>query len=116
VSHLIRRFVVTDDHLKLARRMTTDWNSVEFGAPAIDPKRPYGNSDVYGDIAAILGIPTDAEAEDHDDPYTDADYARMLQLHRQMEVVLQIALATGAFEAGAFEAPPYTANWRKAPA
>ena len=36
--------------------MCTRWDDCEFGAPAIDCKRPYGNSDVYNDIAKILEI------------------------------------------------------------
>lgn len=28
----------------------------EFGAPEVDPKRPYGNSNVYLYLAEILGI------------------------------------------------------------
>lgn len=49
-------FTVTDDHLKLLRRASVGWSDCEFGAPEIDPKRPYGNSNVLGDIAEILGL------------------------------------------------------------
>ena len=35
--------------------MFVDWNDCEYGAPTIDPKRPYGNSDVEHEIIAILG-------------------------------------------------------------
>ena len=54
-----RRFTVTDEHLRLLRRAHVTWVDAEFGAPEIDGKRPYGNSDVYSDIAEILGIPED---------------------------------------------------------
>jgi hypothetical protein len=36
--------------------MYITWDDCEFGAPACDCKRPYGNSDVYGDMAEILGL------------------------------------------------------------
>jgi hypothetical protein len=39
-----RRFALTREHLKLARRMYIEWDNCEYGAPAINPKRPYGNS------------------------------------------------------------------------
>lgn len=45
----------TADHLKLLDRMELRWENCEYGAPAVDCKRPYGNSDVAGDIAEILG-------------------------------------------------------------
>jgi hypothetical protein len=51
----VTEFTVTEDHLKLLRRAYIGWDDCEFGAPGIDPKRPYGNSDVIGDIAEILG-------------------------------------------------------------
>ena len=52
-----REFTVTDDHLKLLARTFIDYDGwTEFGAPEVDPKLPYGNSDVYDDIAEILGI------------------------------------------------------------
>lgn len=41
-------------HLVLLRRSFWDWNDYEFGAPSMDPKRPYGNSDVENDLAELL--------------------------------------------------------------
>src|SRR6266568_5645220 len=43
----VSEFTVTEDHLKLLRHAYLYWEYGEgYGAPAIDPKRPYGNSDV----------------------------------------------------------------------
>jgi hypothetical protein len=53
----VREFTVTDEHLRLLRRAHVFWDEAEFGAPSIDPKRPYGNSDVRGDMAEILDVP-----------------------------------------------------------
>ncbi len=47
-------FTVTADHLKLLRAAYVDWDACEFGAPAIDSKRPYGNGGVVRDIANIV--------------------------------------------------------------
>ena len=54
---LRRDFTVTDEHLQLFRRAHVFWDEAEFGAPSINPKRPYGNSNVYADIAEILDAP-----------------------------------------------------------
>jgi hypothetical protein len=48
-------FTVTEGHLKLLQHLNIGWDDCEFGAPCVDPKRPYGNSSVYIDIAEILG-------------------------------------------------------------
>lgn len=46
---------ITNDHLKLLEKVYWQWQDAEYGAPEIDPKRPYGNSDVENDIAELLG-------------------------------------------------------------
>lgn len=46
---------ITNEHLKLLERANWEFNDCEYGAPAIDYKRPYGNGDVEDDIATILG-------------------------------------------------------------
>lgn len=63
---------------KLLKRAYVGWEDSETGAPCINPKRPYGNSDVAEDVREILDIPlTDAEA---------------LELHKMTESVLQDVL------------------------
>jgi len=41
---------------KLLKNFQVRWNDCEFGAPEINPKRPYGNSDVEQDMLEILGL------------------------------------------------------------
>jgi hypothetical protein len=95
-----RTFEITEDHLKLAKKMYVSWDNCEFGAPAIDCKRPYGNSYVEGDIAEILGI-SDNKRHDDDEPYfTDKDLEYMNKVHKEMQTVIQIALSTGEFSVG----------------
>lgn len=106
----MKTFTITEDHLKLARKMYVGWQDCEFGAPEINPKRPYGNSSVYRDIGEILGIaPADIAEED----YSEEQKRFMRVLHEQMEYVLQIALSTGRFEAGNYEGAEYSNRWRK---
>lgn len=85
-------FQVTEDHIKLLKRMYVSWDDCEFGAPCIDPKRPYGNSDVEGDIKEITGI------------------ARgFRQIHFQMKIVLQILLRNTSIELGLYDLE----TWKK---
>ncbi len=77
-------FTITKDHLNLLKRMYVSWDDCEFGAPSIDCKRPYGNSDVLDDIKEITG-------------------KRSHILHKQMKVVLQIVLSTGDFKEGRYK-------------
>jgi len=41
---------------KLLRSANLSWDDCEYGAPQIDPKRPYGNSNVPDDIREKLGM------------------------------------------------------------
>ena len=111
---LVTEFTVTEDHLKLLRRAYVGWDDCEFGAPAIDSKRPYGNSDVIGDIAEILGTPGSGEIDDEAGDIPDEDAARFTRLHGETATVLQIALATGEFRTGRYVCDKYQANWRLA--
>lgn len=100
-------FEVTEHHIKLLRRANVSWGSDEYGAPAIDGKRPYGNSDVFGDIAEILGIkPGDGKE------FTPKQESEMDFIHRGTETALQIFLATGEMKAGHYEARKYTNEWK----
>lgn len=100
-----KTFEVTDQHIKLIRNFYVDWDNCETGAPTIDPKRPYGNSDVAYDMCKILnGKAFDGEMDDD----VMSDY---LNLHRETETALQIILRTGKFQSGVYQCEPYTRNW-----
>lgn len=109
----VTEFTVTEDHLKLLRRAYVGWDDCEFGAPAIDCKRPYGNSDVLGDIAEILGT-TDEECRDEGGEILPDAEAAFTRLHGETATVLQIALATGEFRAGRYARDKYSADWQLA--
>jgi hypothetical protein len=95
-------FTITDEHLKLSRRMYVGYNDYcEFGAPEINPKRPYGNSSVHSDMMEILGIEDPRDPDGYDDLPEDLE-ARLDRLHREMQVVLQIWLCTGVIQTGVF--------------
>lgn len=109
------RFTLTPEHVKLLRRMNVGWQDCETGAPEIDPKRPYGNSDVPGDVADIL------EWEGHlvrngwseETEMSDAAEERALALHAETETALQVVLSTGSFEPGEYVCDWPRNNWRR---
>lgn len=113
-----KRFTVTDNHLALLRHANIGWDGVEFGAPAIDCKRPYGNSDVYGDIGKILDIEP-VEDVDYGGEYdfTDAQRESMSRLHEETATALEIALRAGEFRAGSYQtSDAYSRDWKRSDA
>lgn len=105
------KFTVTENHLKLAKKMYVLWSPYgRFGAPCIDPKRPYGNSEVFEDIAEVIGMKQPDYEEDED--WTDDQARTLLGFHEDMKKVLQIAIRTGKFEVGEYECSDYW-EWTK---
>lgn len=103
-----QRFILTKEHVWLLRHANVRWEDCEYGAPAIDCKRPYGNSDVEGDIYKLLNgerMPEHWESV----PKETSDY--FYKLHKETETALQVVLATGSFEPGEFEAEAYSSRW-----
>jgi hypothetical protein len=106
-------FTLTEEHIKLLSRANVSWDSCEFGAPAIDPKRPYGNSDVIDDIAEILCI--ERETCPHcgsGEPFDEVDKQRLESLHRETETALQIILSTKSFIPGKYIDMDLNNNWK----
>lgn len=107
----MRRFTLTADHITLLRCAYVRWEDCETGAPAIDCKRPYGNSWVEMDIARKLGW--DVFLDQFEEPYLSKDQAdRATELHRETETALQVILAKGTFQMGTYVADDYRDNWR----
>ena len=106
-----QEFTLREQHLKLLSRMNVGWDDAEFGAPSIDPKRPYGNSSVIEDMAEILGLggktcPHCGQAlEEHDEE-------RLGNLHKETETALQIVLSTQSFKPGTYVADKYSCDWK----
>lgn len=91
-------FELTADLVKLLRAswVNEELSGDEYGAAEIDPKRPYGNSDVELDIAEELGwLPGE-------DGPTDEERARARELHALTPTALQVVLSTGSFEPGTY--------------
>jgi len=113
--------------------MYVSWDDCEFGAPEIDCKRPYGNSDVYQDMIEILGLTEIKEGiykftlfgrewllkgEDKYNIYLEGkDEGKLLKvlrkLHEELKTALQVCLAAQSFQVGLYEADEYSINWKK---
>lgn len=112
-------FEVTEEHIKLLRRAYVSWNDCEHGAPEINPKRPYGNSDVASDVVEILGLElTDfveydeiLRLEEGELPESMHDYCEALHLDTQ--TALQIFLSTGTMEPGIYNGDWTGHRWTK---
>jgi|24BtaG_2_1085350.scaffolds.fasta_scaffold01399_10 hypothetical protein len=124
----LMEFEIKEEHLKLLKEMCIGWNDCEFGAPEIDPKRPYGNSDGVDDVARVIGYKKDKntvefdkeEAKEYDDvkeyleecDWKQEAYDYLYNLHKDMEIVLQIVLSTLSFRKGKYKREDrYTSQW-----
>lgn len=108
------KFELTENHLLLLQRMYIRWNDAGYdGAPEVDLKRPYGNSDVASDVYEIIN--GEEMPLDEDEEYDEHTVRQMLDLHEQMATALQIVLCTRSFEPGLYEKQSdYRAlSWKK---
>jgi hypothetical protein len=107
-----KRFKVTKNHIKLLKRMYVSWDDCEFGAPCIDPKRPYGNSSVTNDIHEILTGESIGCTNSKRDELTQKEDENYYKLHQEMQTVLQILLVNLKIKPGIYEADEYSINWK----
>ena len=89
-------FIVTEDHIKLLHRSYFEWDDNAYdGAVAQNIKRPYGNSDVIGDLYESLrshdGEPWD---EDEQGEMPGELIEELIKIHLEMVVVVQILAVT----------------------
>lgn len=105
-------FTLTEQHIKLLQSMYARFEDDAYdGAPAIDIKRPYGNSFVAGDVAEIIGEPFD----DDEEFMAEEDIERFMAIHRETGTALQVCLSTLSFEPGLYGRPSKydTRKWVK---
>lgn len=89
-------FLVTYDHIQLLLNSYVYWDDCEFGAPGIDPKRPFGNSDVEKDYEEITG--------------KTFDY----RVYKQLETCLQILIDNLSIHAGLYRYDKEDNRWYEA--
>ena len=108
------RFEMKPEHLKLLQRFNVGWGSSCYdGAPAIDPKRPFGNSDWPRDIAEILGLPI-PDDETSTQEQRDRFHADMQVWFVESCTALEIALDTLSFVPGVYTRQyPWYGKWTR---
>ena len=88
-KQMAKKITILKEHLKLLENAYWRYEDCEFGAPAMDCKRPYGNSDVVSDIVEILG--EEPKRCPHcDELLEDFDENRYVGLHKDLVDVLTI--------------------------
>ena len=107
----MKKFTVTKNHIKLLQSFYIGWNDCEFGAPSIDPKRPFGNSNVYRDMADILGFEL-ADMDEEPEKY-DKQINSLQKGYQELQTCLQILCKNLSIEIGEYECDDYKTNWRK---
>lgn len=105
-------FTLTEEHIKLISHFNIGWGYDEWGAPQVDPKRPYGNGDYIKDMAEILGIKPDFEKDEEIYFSTETD-ERLETLHRELETALKIVLENKTFKPGEFFKNESWHNWKR---
>lgn len=102
---------VTENHIKLLKKLYIAWSEDEFGGPCIDSKRPFGNSDVISDLAEILGINLPDPTEEY--LKYDKIAGSLMKGYRELQDCLQILCQNLSIEIGTYECDDYDINWRK---
>ena len=90
---------IRDEHLLLLKKVKWIFLSGEYGAPAIDPKKPYGNSDVESDIMDILKN-LHCSTCGHE---LNFDKEECAKLHYELQYVLEIITQLNTFELGTYK-------------
>ena len=105
----VKSFELKEEHIKLLQRAYVGWDDREYGAPKINPKRPFGNSGrntILLEMAKILGLETFKDM-DGEDNITEEQAAYLEDLWWKTDVALQIILRTRSFQPGVYEWPQH---------
>lgn len=126
-------FTVDKVHIALMKKANVKWNGAGYdGAPCLDMKRPYGNSDVLSDIQKVYSKAKDLEIlrlrdggsiivdgdrivskdSETESPSTDL----LMKYHTDMETVFQILAENceqGISEGSYTRESSYSGSWKK---
>jgi len=104
----VKEFEIKQEHITLLQHAYIGWNDCDYGAPSIDPKRPYGNSCVEENIAEILGWTVGEEL-------SEEQRELAYKLHQETKTALQICITLQKFETGFYEKTEEynSCSWKK---
>lgn len=112
-----RYFEVTSDHIKLLKRMNfRNELLLEMNLPALDAKRPFGNSDVVADVLEIIGaIPEGENFHDWINELSSEEFdnvrKRAFGLIDQLPTVLMILTQNLAITEGIYVSKRFSENY-----
>ena len=92
-------FSLKKEHIDLLGEAYISWNDCEFGASEINPKRPYGDSDVCNSIGKILNVEGTEEGGHYSFPQIDF----FCELHKQTQIALHLILKYKSFKLRSFK-------------
>lgn len=103
-------FILKEEHLTLLSAGFFEFDgSCEFGSVGLDCKRPFGNSDVIGDMAKILGY---KQNEDGKVPEKQED--EMIRLYQELGTAMNVIFSTKSFKLGKYKCKDkYSNEWIK---
>ena len=100
-------FELKPEHIKLLKAAEWRWEDCEFGAPAIDCKRPYGNSDVITDMLEILCSRDSIKKCPHCREVIEIeggpDDDQLMALHKELLQALRVIFNSGSMVPGTYE-------------
>ena len=108
-----QRFTVTEDHIKLLEQLNIGWYTGENDAPAVDSKRPFGNSDLEGDIIEITGRLSLEEIDEceGDIPAEHREWAQAIYLEMAWVLEIMTKRARQGIVPGEYRCDRYRRNW-----
>jgi ribosomal protein S27AE len=100
-----QEFHLTQDHIDLLEQANIRWSDVEYGAPGIDEKRPFGNSGsayIEREICEYLDLEPVATDHEGRDVYDDDEKHEAIDTYNELDTALRIVLSHQTFTPGVF--------------
>ena len=95
-------FTLKSEHIALIKRLnlkiSQDYACDNWLIPNIDPKRPFGNSDMLGDIFSFMGIEPDANGD-----YSESDRINAYLLLAELPAAMEAIMMHETFTPGIYE-------------
>jgi len=104
-------FELKQYHVDLLTNANIDYVSgCEWGWLGLDCKRPFGNGDMTGDMAKIMGI---EQIETDEGPqWPKGTHEKMVKIfEEELPIALEVILESKSFEPGVYEKEEYMGTW-----
>jgi hypothetical protein len=109
----VKIFKLTKEHLKLLKHLCIEKHDNSYKGyvvACVYPKPPFGNSDIYLDIANILNWNI-KNVDGISELFSDQiEYAK--KLYNELYIALEICLRTASFKEGIYECQADDSNWK----